>query len=108
MDYVTTNGDGEGVVIVENAQTEAILGLHANSHCEKLIIDTGPGIEPASLAWKARGYSRRWVIVFNVFNSKPNVKLWFHSAPLWKMDKFQIGQMWTKLQKKKKKRNFGS
>jgi hypothetical protein len=23
------------------------------------------GIEPASLAWKARGYSRRWLIFFN-------------------------------------------
>ena len=40
------------------------------------------GIEPASLAWKARGYSRRWLIIFNVSNSKPNMKLWFHSAPL--------------------------
>lgn len=46
------------------------------------------GIEPASLAWKARGYSRRPVIIFNASNSKPNMKLWFHSAPLWKMDKF--------------------
>ena len=45
------------------------------------------GIEPASLAWKARGYSRRRFIIFNVSNSKPNMKLWFHSAPLWKMDK---------------------
>ncbi len=41
------------------------------------------GIEPASLAWKARGYSRRRFIIFNVSNSKPNMKLWFHSAPLW-------------------------
>ena len=41
------------------------------------------GIEPASLAWKARGYSRRWLIIFNVSNSKPNMKFWFHSAPLW-------------------------
>uniref|UniRef100_A0A7N2QYK6 Uncharacterized protein n=1 Tax=Quercus lobata TaxID=97700 RepID=A0A7N2QYK6_QUELO len=57
MDYVMTNGDGEGVVIVENAQTDTILGFHANSHCDKLIIDTNPGIEPASLAWKARGFS---------------------------------------------------
>ncbi|KAF8657189.1 hypothetical protein HU200_009949 [Digitaria exilis] len=32
------------------------------------------GIEPASLAWKARGYSRRWLIFFNVSNSKPNMK----------------------------------
>jgi len=24
------------------------------------------GIEPASLAWKARGYSRRWLIIFNL------------------------------------------
>uniref|UniRef100_A0A452Y5Z2 Uncharacterized protein n=1 Tax=Aegilops tauschii subsp. strangulata TaxID=200361 RepID=A0A452Y5Z2_AEGTS len=32
------------------------------------------GIEPASLAWKARGYSRRWLIIFNVSNSKPNMK----------------------------------
>jgi len=46
------------------------------------------GIEPASLAWKARGYSRRRFSIFNVSNSKPNMKLWFHSAPLWKMDKF--------------------
>lgn len=46
------------------------------------------GIEPASLAWKARGYSRRQFIIFNVSNSKPNMKLWFHSAPLWKMDRF--------------------
>ena len=46
------------------------------------------GIEPASLAWKARGYSRRRFIIFNVSNSKPNMKLWFHSAPLWKMDQF--------------------
>ena len=45
------------------------------------------GIEPASLAWKARGYSRRRFIIFNVSNSKPNMKLWFHSAPLWKMEK---------------------
>ena len=52
-----TNGDGEGVVIVENAQTDAILGFHTNSHRDKLIIDTNPGIEPASLAWKARGFS---------------------------------------------------
>jgi len=41
------------------------------------------GIEPASLAWKARGYSRRWLIIFDVSNSKPNMKFWFHSAPLW-------------------------
>ena len=49
------------------------------------------GIEPASLAWKARGYSRRQFIIvnLNVSNSKPNMKLWFHSAPLWKID-FQI------------------
>lgn len=48
------------------------------------------GIEPASLAWKARGYSRRRFIIlnFNASNSKPNMKLWFHSAPLWKMEKF--------------------
>lgn len=46
------------------------------------------GIEPASLAWKARGYSRRWLIFFNVSNSKPNMKFWFHSAPLWKIDVF--------------------
>jgi len=46
------------------------------------------GIEPASLAWKARGYSRRQFIIFHVSNSKPNMKLWFHSAPLWKMDRF--------------------
>ena len=46
------------------------------------------GIEPASLAWKARGYSRRRFIIFNVSNSKPNMKLWFHSAPLWNMSKF--------------------
>ena len=45
-------------------------------------------IEPASLAWKARGYSRRPFIIFNASNSKPNMKLWFHSAPFWKMDKF--------------------
>lgn len=47
------------------------------------------GIEPASLAWKARGYSRRQVSIFNfnVSTSKPNMKLWFHSAPLWKMEK---------------------
>lgn len=46
------------------------------------------GIEPASLAWKARGYSRRRFLIFNIANSKPNMKLWFHSAPLWKMDGF--------------------
>jgi len=46
------------------------------------------GIEPASLAWKARGYSRRWLVIFNVSNSKPNMKFWFHSAPLWKIDVF--------------------
>lgn len=46
------------------------------------------GIEPASLAWKARGYSRRSLITFNVSNSKPNMKFSFHSAPLWKMDVF--------------------
>lgn len=46
------------------------------------------GIEPASLAWKARGYSRRWLIIFNVSNSKPNMKFWFHSAPLWKVHVF--------------------
>lgn len=55
------------------------------------------GIEPASLAWKARGYSRRWLISFNVSNSKPNMKFWFHSAPLWKIDVF--------LEKKEKKKN---
>ena len=59
MDCVRTNGDGGGLVIVENAQTDAVLGFHANSHRDKLIIDTDPGIEPASLAWKVRGYSRR-------------------------------------------------
>ncbi|KAF7108544.1 hypothetical protein CFC21_108995 [Triticum aestivum] len=32
------------------------------------------GIKPASLAWKARGYSRCWLIIFNVSNSKPNMK----------------------------------
>jgi hypothetical protein len=46
------------------------------------------GIEPASLAWKARGYSRRRFTILNASNSKPNMKLWFHSAPLWKMDRF--------------------
>jgi hypothetical protein len=46
------------------------------------------GIEPASLAWKAKGYSRRRFSALNVSNSKPNVKLWFHSAPLWKVSKF--------------------
>ena len=44
MDYLTTNGDGEGVMIVENAQIDAVLGFHANSHREKLLIDTDPGI----------------------------------------------------------------
>jgi hypothetical protein len=51
-------------------------------------IERVAGIEPASLAWKARGYSRRRFIIFNVSNSKPNMKLWFHSAPLWNMDRF--------------------
>ena len=37
-------------------------------------IERVAGIEPASLAWKARGYSRRWFIIFNVSNSKPNMK----------------------------------
>lgn len=46
------------------------------------------GIEPASLAWKARGYSRRRFIRFNASNSKPNMKLLVHSAPLWKPEKF--------------------
>ena len=46
------------------------------------------GIEPASLAWKAKGYSRRRFSALNVSNSKPNMKLWFHSAPLWKVSKF--------------------
>lgn len=46
------------------------------------------GIEPASLAWKARGYSRRRFIIFRVSSSKPNVKLWFRSASLWKKDRF--------------------
>ena len=46
------------------------------------------GIEPASLAWKARGYSRRRFILFKAANSKPNMKLWGHSAPLWTMDIF--------------------
>lgn len=46
------------------------------------------GIEPASLAWKARGYSRRRFILCNAANSKPNMKLWGHSAPLWTMDRF--------------------
>ncbi|OEL35491.1 hypothetical protein BAE44_0003490 [Dichanthelium oligosanthes] len=32
------------------------------------------GIEPTLLAWKARGYSGRWLIIFNVSNSKPNMK----------------------------------
>ncbi|KAK7822427.1 uridine nucleosidase 1 [Quercus suber] len=41
MDYVMTNGDGEDVVIVENAQTDAVLG----SHRDKLLIDTDPGID---------------------------------------------------------------
>ena len=44
MDYLTTNGDEEGVMIVENAQIDAVLGFHANSHREKLLIDTDPGI----------------------------------------------------------------
>lgn len=51
-------------------------------------IERVAGIEPASLAWKARGYSRRRFIIFNASNSKPNMKLWFHSAPLWKIDIF--------------------
>lgn len=46
------------------------------------------GIEPASLAWKARGYSRRRFSILNVSNSKPNMKILFHSAPLWKIDVF--------------------
>lgn len=45
------------------------------------------GIEPASVAWKARGYSRRQLRILTVSNSKPNMRLWFHSAPLWKMSK---------------------
>ena len=44
MDYAMTNGDGEGVAIVENAQTDAVLGSHAKSHRDKLLIDTDPGI----------------------------------------------------------------
>ena len=44
MDYAMTNGDGEGVAIVENAQTDAVLGFHAKSHRDKLLIDTDPGI----------------------------------------------------------------
>lgn len=48
------------------------------------------GIEPASLAWKARGYSRRQCRSLNVSNSKPNMKLWFHSAPLWKIKNSSI------------------
>lgn len=48
------------------------------------------GIEPASLAWKARGYSRRLLIIFNVSNSKPNMNFCFHSAPLWKIDVFPV------------------
>lgn len=51
-------------------------------------IERVAGIEPASLAWKARGYSRRWLIIFNVSNSEPNMKFLFHSAPLWKIDVF--------------------
>lgn len=49
------------------------------------IVERVAGIEPASLAWKARGYSRRWLIIFNISNSKPNMRFWFHSAPLWKI-----------------------
>ena len=41
-----TNGDGEGVAIVENAQTDAVLGFQANSHHDKLIIDTEPASNP--------------------------------------------------------------
>jgi len=44
MDYAMTNGDAEGAVIVENAQTDAVLGFHAKSHRDKLLIDTDPGI----------------------------------------------------------------
>jgi hypothetical protein len=59
------------------------------------------GIEPASLAWKARGYSRRRFIIFSVSNSKPNMKLWFHSASLWKKGRFP-----DLIRKKKKKKTF--
>lgn len=58
------------------------------------------GIEPASLAWKARGYSRRWLIIFNVSNSKPNMNFWFHSAPLWKK-KYQCIPRFKHKRKKK-------
>ncbi|EPS74167.1 hypothetical protein M569_00588, partial [Genlisea aurea] len=51
------------------------------------------GIEPASLAWKAKGYSRRRFSSLSVSNSKPNMKLWFHSAPLWR----KRGNSWTKM-----------
>ena len=62
--------------------------IHINDACIRINMERVAGIEPASLAWKARGYSRRRFIIFNVSNSKPNMKLWFHSAPLWKMDRF--------------------
>lgn len=60
------------------------------------------GIEPASLAWKARGYSRRRFIIFRVSSSKPNMKLWFRSASLWKKDRFP--DLIRKQNFKKKKR----
>lgn len=44
MNYVMANGDGEGVVVVDDSRTDAVLGSHANSHRDKLIIDTDPGI----------------------------------------------------------------
>ena len=51
-------------------------------------IERVAGIEPASLAWKARGYSRCQLVIFNTSNSKPNMKFLFHSAPLWEINIF--------------------
>ncbi|KAL4605819.1 hypothetical protein ACB092_09G057400 [Castanea dentata] len=45
MDYVMANGDGEGVVVVDDSRTDAVFRSHANSHRDKLIIDTDPGID---------------------------------------------------------------
>jgi hypothetical protein len=39
-------------------QTNGIIFLHG--------MEGVAGIEPAWLAWKARGYSRRWLIIFDI------------------------------------------
>lgn len=57
-------------------------------------IEAGSGNRTRIVSLEGQGLQSTFIhhFLFNVSNSKPNVKLWFHSAPLWKTDKLTNGR----------------